>query len=295
MGSGDEKSIERIAQALNRAIETHVDYNVTLLLENTAGQGTSVGWRFEHLGEIISMVDRPERMGICLDTSHAFAAGYELRTPEGYENTWEVFNRHIGLEKIKAFHLNDSKKDFGSRVDRHEHIGHGYLGKKPFEYILNDKRFDGLAGCLETPKEGDWDKENLLTLRRLEQMPVAKKKTGGCGAKKATPTAKKKVTAKKPAAKKRIAKKVVKKVTAKKPAAKKTAAKKTVKKVAPKKPAAKKPAAKKVVKKKPAAKKPAAKKVVKKVAPKKTAARKPAARKKATPKKATTRSVARKK
>jgi deoxyribonuclease-4 len=132
MGSGEAKCVERIAQALNRAIETHSDYNVTLLLENTAGQGTSVGWRFEHLGEIISMIDRPERMGVCFDTSHAFAAGYELRTEEGYENTWEEFDRCIGLEKLGAFHLNDSKKDLGSRVDRHEHIGHGYIGSKPF-------------------------------------------------------------------------------------------------------------------------------------------------------------------
>ena len=168
-GSDEKDSIARIAYALNRAIETQPDFKIKLLLETTAGQGTNVGWRFEHLREIIDGVQSHECLGICFDTAHAFAAGYDLRTPESYEETWKIFDNIIGLERLKAFHLNDSKKDFSTRVDRHEHIGHGFLGEKPFEYILNDERFDGLAGCLETPKDGDWDKRNILTLRRLEQ------------------------------------------------------------------------------------------------------------------------------
>lgn len=169
MGSDEKDSIARIAFALNRAIETQPDFKIELLLETTAGQGTNIGWRFEHLREIIDGVHRHERVGVCFDTAHVFAAGYDLRTPEDYEETWKEFDHIVGLHRLKAFHLNDSKKDLGTRVDRHEHIGHGFLGEKPFEYILNDERFDGLAGCLETPKEGDWDKRNILTLRRLEQ------------------------------------------------------------------------------------------------------------------------------
>jgi hypothetical protein len=287
MGSGEKESIGRIACALNRAIETRPEFKVMLLLETTAGQGTNVGWRFEHLRQIIDGVQQHQRLGICFDTAHAFAAGYELRTREGYEETWREFDNIIGLDHLKAFHLNDSKKDHATHVDRHEHIGHGFLGVKPFEYILNDERFDGLAGCLETPKEGDWDRRNILTLRRLEQMPVAKKKTAAKKPAKKT-TVKKKVTAKKPTAKKTVAKKTVKKkvapkkkVTAKKPAAKKkTTAKKTVKKkvTAKKLAAKKKTTVKKTVKKKVAPKK-------KTTAMKKVTARKPAAKKKAPAKK----------
>ena len=249
MGSGDEKCIARIAQALKRVIDAHPDYKLMLLLETTAGQGTSVGWRFEQLRAIIDLVKRNDRMGVCVDTCHIFAAGYELRTWEGYEATWKQFDEIVGLKRLRAFHLNDCKKDCGSHVDRHEHIGHGFLGKKPFEYILHDERFDGLAGCLETPKEGDWDKRNLSVLRRLQRMPVkekTEKMTSGCccgghgPARKVTP--KKRATAKavargkvtpKLSAKKRIAKKEEKMPT-KKPA------KKAAKKAAPKKPAKKK-------------------------------------------------------
>lgn len=276
MGSGEKKGIERIACALNRAIETREDCKVMLLLETTAGQGTSVGWRFEHLGEIISRVDRRDRLGVCFDTAHAFAAGYELRTRQGYEETWRLFDHIIGLHYLKAFHLNDSKKDLNSRVDRHQHIGQGFLGVKPFEYILNDERFDGLVGCLETPKEGDWDKRNLLTLRRLEQMPVAKRKPAARKVAKKKTTVKMKVTAKKP-----IKKKVIKK----KPIKKKVTARKVVKKkVAKKKPIRKKVVKKKVIKKKVAKKKPIRKKVTAMKVVKKKVAKK-VVKKKATPKK----------
>ena len=251
MGSGEESCIARIAQALDEAIETHPDYKLMLLLETTAGQGTNVGWRFEQLRAIIDSVQRQDKLGVCFDTCHAFAAGYELRTPDAYEETWKQFDEIIGIERLNAFHLNDSKKDCGSRVDRHEHIGYGFLGKKPFEYILHDKRFDGLAGCLETPKEGDWDKRNLSVLRRLQKMPVKRKtvkkmSTGCCcggkggAAKKVIP--KKKATAKATARKKVTPKSIAKKTIAKKEEKMPTKkpAKKAAKKAAPKKPVKKK-------------------------------------------------------
>jgi len=294
MGSGEEEGIERIARALNRAIETREDDKVMLLLETTAGQGTSVGWRFEHLGEIINRVDRQDRLGVCFDTAHAFAAGYELRTREGYEETWRLFDHIVGLHYLKAFHLNDSKKDFNSRVDRHQHIGQGFLGVKPFEYILNDERFDGLVGCLETPKEGDWDKRNLLTLRRLEQMPVAKRKPAARKVAKKT-TVKKKVTAKKPIKKKVVAKKPIKKkVTAKKVVKKKVVKKKVVKKPIKKKVTAKKVVKKKVVKKK-VVKKPIKKKVTARKVVKKKVVKKKPIKKKVTARKPAKKKVVRKK
>jgi deoxyribonuclease-4 len=292
VGSGEENCIDRIATGLNHAIEMYPDYDLMLLLETTAGQGTNVGWRFEHLRGIIDRVERNDMLGVCFDTCHAFAAGYELRTPEGYDETWREFDNIIGLQRLKAFHLNDSKKDLGSKVDRHEHIGQGFLGRKPFEYIVNDKRFDGLAGCLETPKEGDWDRRNLITLRRLEKMAIkrttAKKRTA---AKKKT-TAKKKVTARKPAAKKKTTRKTTtrKKVTARATAKKRTTTKK--KTTARKKVTAKKATTRKTT---PRKKTTARKKVTAKAtAKRKTTARK-TTRKKATPRKKTARKTTRKK
>ncbi len=268
-GSGEEKCIAKIAEGLNRALEARSDYAVMLLLETTAGQGTNVGYKFEHMREIIDKVDDDGKLGICFDTAHSFAAGYELRTRDGYEETWLQFEDVIGLDRLKAFHLNDSKKDLGSRVDRHENIGHGFLGKKPFEYILNDERFDGLVGCLETPKEGDWDRKNLTTLRRLVKMP--------CGSTR-------KPTVKKATPKKAVAKKTVKKAAPKKRVTAKATAKKTVKKAAPKKKVA--------PKKKATVKKAAPKKKATATAKKKVTARKPAAKKTTTRKKVTARKPA---
>jgi deoxyribonuclease IV len=149
-----------------------------ILLEHTAGQGTNLGHRFEHLAEIIALVGGSPRVGVCLDTCHLLTAGYDICSDEGYVATFRDFDRLIGLDRLKAFHLNDSKKPCGSRVDRHEHIGKGCLGLEPFRRILTDPRFAGLPMLLETPKldtpesrrRGDvdpWDARNMKTLRRL--------------------------------------------------------------------------------------------------------------------------------
>jgi deoxyribonuclease-4 len=169
MGSGEEAGLARIAAALD---EVHVrlpGYQVQVWLETTAGQGDHLGFRFEQLRAMIDGVRVPERLGICFDTAHAFAAGYELRTREAFDETWDAFDRVLGLERLRAVHLNDSKRELGSRVDRHEHIGQGLLGLEPFRFLLNDVRFRGLPMTLETEKGPDLaeDKENLRVLRSL--------------------------------------------------------------------------------------------------------------------------------
>ncbi len=168
-GSGEEAGLERIARGLDRCHAATEGFKVLTLLEITAGQGTNLGYTFEQLRAIIDMVDDPNRLGICFDTCHALAAGYEFRDRESYERMWEEFDRIVGLERLKVFHLNDSQKDVGSHVDRHAHIGQGMLGLEPFRMILNDPRFDGLPGLLETPKSQDLheDVENLSVLRSL--------------------------------------------------------------------------------------------------------------------------------
>jgi deoxyribonuclease-4 len=146
-----------------------------VLLETTAGQGTSLGWRFEHLAEILSKVRRPERLGVCFDTCHVFAAGYPLAGRAKYERTMERFDLLIGLEQIKAFHLNDSAKPLGSRIDRHAHIGQGALGLAAFRLLLRDPRFSNVPMYLETPKGKKSGEEldviNLRVLRGLAGAP----------------------------------------------------------------------------------------------------------------------------
>jgi deoxyribonuclease-4 len=146
-----------------------VGIGARILLETTAGQGTRLGHRFEHLAWLLEHTAEGERLGVCLDTCHAFAAGYELRTPEGYAATMAALDRVIGLERLKAIHLNDSKGELGSRKDRHEHIGKGHIGLAGFRHVLNDPRLLGLPGLLETPKSDDLheDRENLSVLRSL--------------------------------------------------------------------------------------------------------------------------------
>jgi len=170
MGSGAETGLQRIAQALNQLFETGVGQGVTVLMETTAGQGSSLGWRFEELAQIFTLVSMQDRLGICVDTCHIFAAGYDLRTPEEYETTFNTFERLLGLEKIKVFHLNDSMKELGSRLDRHAHIGEGQIGLEAFRFIVNDQRFAHLPMILETPKGQDLagDLTNLATLRSLK-------------------------------------------------------------------------------------------------------------------------------
>lgn len=168
MGAGEEQGIARIADGLNHALE-RVGPPVIILLENTAGQGTSIGHRFEHLAAILGSVTHTDRVGVCIDTCHTFAAGYDIRTRKGYMRTIDEIDRLIGLDRVRAFHVNDSKRELGSRVDRHTHIGQGFLGLEAFRLLVNDKRFAGTPKILETPKGEDLKEDimNLATLRGL--------------------------------------------------------------------------------------------------------------------------------
>jgi len=168
-GSGEEAGLRRIATALDLAFARLPDTRVTVLLETTAGQGTSLGYRFEHLAQIMALAAAGDRLAVCFDTCHVLAAGYEIRTPEGYARTFRQFDRTIGLERLKVFHANDSKRELGSRVDRHEHIGRGHIGLQGFRLLVNDARFRHHPMLLETPKSPDMheDMENMATLRSL--------------------------------------------------------------------------------------------------------------------------------
>lgn len=146
-------AIEKIADGLNEVISKTAGSKVLILLENTAGQGTSVGGSFENLRQISDLVPG-QRIGYCFDTCHAFAAGYDIRTEKGTAQTMEKFDKILGLEKLKVFHLNDSKGDLGTHLDRHENIGKGKLGLEPFKYIMNN--FKKVAKVIETPKEDNW-------------------------------------------------------------------------------------------------------------------------------------------
>ncbi|MBN3033645.1 MAG: deoxyribonuclease IV [Candidatus Saganbacteria bacterium] len=170
LGAGEAKGLRLVAHNLKELLAQTKGYKVKVLLETTAGQGTNLGYKFEHLAEILDLVSEPNRTGVCFDTCHAFAAGYELRAEEGYHDTWEKFDKTIGLDKLLAFHLNDSQGDLGSKKDRHEHIGKGKLGLEAFRLIMNDARFFQLPMVLETPKDPDLkqDIENLNILRALE-------------------------------------------------------------------------------------------------------------------------------
>jgi deoxyribonuclease-4 len=167
----EEQGIASVIAALDAADQATAGLNVSTLLETTAGQGSALGWNFEQLAAILDGVKNSDRLGICVDTCHVFAAGYPLSPKADYMSTMRDFDRKIGLDRIKAFHLNDSKKGRGSRVDRHEHIGRGQLGLEPFSLLLNDRRFRRVPMYLETEKElengVDMDVINLATLRGL--------------------------------------------------------------------------------------------------------------------------------
>jgi deoxyribonuclease-4 len=169
--SDESAGIAAIADAVNQILEATADLESGLLLENTAGQGSCLGWDFKQLGQIIDDTEAAHRIGVCIDTCHAFAAGYEMDSNSAYESMIKRLGKVVGLRKIRAFHLNDSKKPLGSRVDRHEHIGEGQMGLAPFRLLLNDKRFAKIPMYLETEKgerEGvDLDAINLKTLRSL--------------------------------------------------------------------------------------------------------------------------------
>jgi len=161
LGAGDDVGLARVCEALDEvhgrtAAGAGGASAARVLLENTAGQGTCVGHRFEHLQAIFEGAKTRDRLGVCFDTQHAFAAGYDLSTVEGYERTWRDFDAFVGLPRLRAFHLNDSKKPLGSRVDRHEHIGEGLLGLGTFWRLVNDARFAEVPGVVETePRDGD--------------------------------------------------------------------------------------------------------------------------------------------
>jgi deoxyribonuclease-4 len=173
LGKGSVAGIRRFADHLDRAITLAENQDVTVLLEITAGQGTNLGSSFEEIGSMIHLSRFSTLLGVCFDTCHAFAAGYDIRTPETYSATLKSFDLAIGLDRIKFFHLNDSKLPLGSRVDRHEHIGKGKIGLESFRLLLNDDRFRRHPMVLETPKGEDLrnDRRNLKVLRSLLNGP----------------------------------------------------------------------------------------------------------------------------
>jgi deoxyribonuclease-4 len=171
VGTDEEHGLARVARALDEVHERCPGFRVQVLLETTAGQGSCLGHRFEHLARILALVREPRRLGVCLDTCHVYAAGYALAPEKEYRATLRAFDRTIGLGRLRCFHLNDSQKPLGSRVDRHAHIGRGCLGLEPFRLLVNDPRFRRRPMILETPKEegdeGDMDAVNLAVLRSL--------------------------------------------------------------------------------------------------------------------------------
>ena len=169
VGFGEVAGLKQIAAGLDEVFSSTKKSAVRIALENTAGQGSCLGNQISHLGAIFERVKKPERLGVCLDTAHFFAAGYDIRTPKGWDKAIGEVEEMVGVKNILAFHLNDSKTDLGSRVDRHDHIGKGKLGKEAFRHIVNDPRFKKHPGCLETPKSDDLheDVENLATLASL--------------------------------------------------------------------------------------------------------------------------------
>ena len=167
LGRGEEAALERVVEAIDDVHGRAPTATSKILLENTAGQGTCIGHRFEHLAYICAHVAQPHRIAVCFDTQHAFASGYDLSTREGYERTFEEFDATIGLARLAAFHLNDSKKPLGSRVDRHESLGEGLLGLPLFWRLMNDPRFVAIPGVVETePQPGDFPYQAEVALLR---------------------------------------------------------------------------------------------------------------------------------
>lgn len=167
-GDGIEVGLERFVKNLDIAIGKE-EYEGMVLIETTAGQGTGLGSQFDEIGYILQNSKYGHRLGVCVDTCHVFAAGYDIRTPEVYQQTMDAFDREIGIDRLKFFHLNDTKNELGSRVDRHEHIGKGFIGGEGFRNLVNDPRFAEHPMTLETPKGKDLqeDRDNLAVLRGL--------------------------------------------------------------------------------------------------------------------------------
>jgi len=169
LGAGEKEGIHRIVEGLDEVLVKTAKLRVRIALENTAGQGSCLGNRIAHLGQIFEKVKQPGRLGVCLDTAHFFAAGYDIRSESGWKLAIGEAGSCVGIREILAFHLNDSKAALGSRVDRHAHIGEGLIGKAAFRHILNDERFAEHPACLETPKSEDLHEDiwNLAVLRGL--------------------------------------------------------------------------------------------------------------------------------
>lgn len=169
-GDGEEAGLARAARSLREVLAVTAGSAPTLLLENTAGQGSSIGWRLEQLARLLAEVGDPGRLGVCFDTCHAFAAGYDLRTPAAWKKTLEEIERTVGLGRVKVIHVNDAKRELGSRVDRHEHLGRGRIGQAGLGLVVRERLFRDVPKVLETPKhegEKDMDPVNLAVLRRL--------------------------------------------------------------------------------------------------------------------------------
>ncbi len=173
MGAGEDEGLTRIAQGVDEVHRATRGLRARLALETTAGQGTCLGHRFDHLAHILNRVQEPERVGICVDTCHIFAAGYSLGSADEYDRTIEELDRALGIERVRIWHVNDSRREQGSRVDRHAGIGRGCLGLEPFRFLVNDRRFRGVPLILETPKgmeEGEeLDAVNLRVLKGLQR------------------------------------------------------------------------------------------------------------------------------
>lgn len=163
----ETECLTRIAESINIALD-QTEFTKAVI-ENTAGQGTNMGYRFEHLAEIIEQVDNRERVGVCIDTAHAFAGGYDISTESGFLDTFDQFDQIIGFDSLMGMHLNDSKKEAGTRVDRHDSLGDGHIGWTPFEMIMNDERFNGIPMILETPNTERWPEE-IAKLKKLAGM-----------------------------------------------------------------------------------------------------------------------------
>lgn len=168
MGQGEREGVRRIAESVNLLHEETKGHRVKSVLELTAGQGTAIGHRFEHLREIIDEIETKKRVAVCVDTCHLFAAGYDISNEIGYENTFEEFDDIIGFDRLVVLHVNDSKREVGSRVDRHEHIGKGRIGNTTFRLLMNDPRFVRIPKILETPKSKDMH-EDVMNLRKLRR------------------------------------------------------------------------------------------------------------------------------
>ena len=173
LGAGEPEGLRILSQSLNQALDQ--SQSVTILLETTAGQGRNLGYCFEHLQQIIERSSQPDRLGVCFDTCHVFAAGYDLRTEDNYCQTFDIFDQIVGLDRIKAYHLNDAKSEFGSRVDRHDHIGQGNIGPIAFELLVNDPRLQNRPMIIETPEMDKMHSQNLQILRQMQQTELTDK------------------------------------------------------------------------------------------------------------------------